>query len=107
CPSDDIKDIQNASQCPDATLTSRTWHIQQNINNNFDVETIRGAGVIGLHPQIHPGQDIFEYQSCSQQTNPFNGKMWGSFQFKINDTNEIIDFTINPFYFNTKNTHWI
>jgi len=67
------------TSCPRGVLTTRQWRIKKDNTNNID--TVNGPGVIGLYPQVYPGQSLFGYQSCVHQKIPNNCWMEGSFQF--------------------------
>lgn len=66
--------IANEGEEPVQLLT-RHWVITDATGH---VEEVRGPGVVGAQPLLHPGQD-FEYSSGCPLTTPF-GTMEGSFQ---------------------------
>lgn len=83
--------ITNKSSEP-AQLMSRHWIIA----DSFDqVEEVRGAGVVGQQPQIHPGQS-FEYESACPLTTS-SGTMKGSYQFQ-SESGEQFEVPIAEFY---------
>lgn len=68
--------IQNSGQIQ-AQLLNRYWLIT---DANGHTEEVRGPGVVGLQPKIHPGQ-IFEYESACPLNTPY-GAMRGHYQFQ-------------------------
>jgi ApaG protein len=66
--------IENKGQEP-IKLVSRHWIIT---DGNDQVEEVRGPGVVGLQPLIHPGQK-FVYTSGAVLTTQF-GTMQGSYE---------------------------
>lgn len=66
--------IQNLGNEP-VKLLSRHWIIT---DDNNQVEEVRGPGVVGLQPMIHPGQK-FVYSSGAVLTTQF-GTMQGSYE---------------------------
>jgi ApaG protein len=71
--------IENRGEEP-VKLLSRRWLIT---DDNNQVEEIRGEGVVGLQPQIQPGQK-FVYTSGAVLTTQF-GTMQGSYQMTTPD----------------------
>ncbi|MDH4284559.1 MAG: Co2+/Mg2+ efflux protein ApaG [Gallionellaceae bacterium] len=61
-------------------LISRHWIIT---DASFDVQEVRGAGVVGEQPTIHPGQQ-FEYTSGAVLATQV-GTMSGSYQMQAED----------------------
>lgn len=93
CPQNESKAFQ---------LTHRKW----SINDNGNIEKVEGPGVIGLFPKVFINQQLFEYQSCSQQNTPSGGSMWGSFLFKrYND--EYFELEIKPYKLDWNQCQWI
>lgn len=73
-------------------LLSRHWIIR----DGFDrVEHVRGPGVVGQHPVLHPEQ-IFTYSSFCPLSTP-SGSMQGSFRF-VDQKGGEFDSTISEFY---------
>ncbi|MDO8907758.1 MAG: Co2+/Mg2+ efflux protein ApaG [Pseudohongiella sp.] len=66
--------IQNLGSEP-VKLLSRHWVIT---DDNNQIEEVRGPGVVGLQPMIHPGQK-FVYTSGAVLTTQF-GTMQGSYE---------------------------
>lgn len=66
--------IQNLGDVP-VKLLSRHWIIT---DDNNQIEEVRGPGVVGLQPMIHPGQK-FVYSSGAVLTTQF-GTMQGSYE---------------------------
>lgn len=83
--------IQNRGSQP-CQLMSRQWLIQ---DGNGQVEEVRGPGVVGLQPQIPPGQQ-FEYESACPLKTPW-GIMRGSYYF-VTETGEAFQTEIPEFY---------
>jgi len=78
-------------------LISRHWVITDAANH---IEEVKGLGVIGRQPTLHPGES-FEYSSnCSLRT-PF-GTMHGTYQMVAGDGNRfdatIAEFTLSGPY---------
>eukprot|EP00479_Gromia_sphaerica_P008974 TRINITY_DN3629_c0_g1_i1.p1 TRINITY_DN3629_c0_g1~~TRINITY_DN3629_c0_g1_i1.p1 ORF type:complete len:270 (+),score=41.98 TRINITY_DN3629_c0_g1_i1:347-1156(+) len=44
-------------------LTTRTWRVY---DEHGPHSPVHGPGVIGEYPEMYPGCDVFEYQSCSR-----------------------------------------
>eukprot|EP00484_Ammonia_sp_Unknown_P028200 CAMPEP_0197025138 /NCGR_PEP_ID=MMETSP1384-20130603/5557_1 /TAXON_ID=29189 /ORGANISM="Ammonia sp." /LENGTH=458 /DNA_ID=CAMNT_0042453631 /DNA_START=21 /DNA_END=1394 /DNA_ORIENTATION=+ len=81
---------QRCKECPDEAapyqLTERKWFIE----DDGELERVQGPGVIGLYPKVFVNQKLFQYESCSQQKVPNNGKMYGFFVFqRESDTFEL------------------
>ena len=75
-----------------AQLISRHWII---CDGNGQIEEVRGAGVVGLQPRIHPGQ-TFKYESaCPLPTS--HGSMRGFYQMQSED-GETFEIEIPEFY---------
>jgi len=72
-------------------LVSRQWIIT---DQDGDVETVRGPGVVGEQPVLAPGQS-FEYTSFCPLTTPI-GSMHGSYQM-VSASGETFDAEIAPF----------
>jgi ApaG protein len=63
-----------------AKLLSRHWYITDATNQ---VQEVRGAGVVGEHPFLRPGES-FEYTSGAAIATPV-GTMRGSYQMEAED----------------------
>ena len=63
-----------------ARLLTRHWIIT---NGNGEQEEVRGAGVVGEHPLLSPGQS-YQYTSGSVLLTPV-GTMGGSYQMRAED----------------------
>ncbi len=74
-----------------AQLISREWIIT---NAEGEVERVKGPGVIGEQPVLHPG-GLFEYTSYCQLKTAV-GSMQGSYQMLMTD-GECFDAIISPF----------
>lgn len=74
-------------------LLSRHWFI---FDSNGEYAEVKGEGVIGLQPVIHPGQ-LHEYDSfCNLKTDI--GMMWGTYLMKRMEDNSIFEVTIPEFH---------
>lgn len=83
--------IKNMGSSP-AQLLSRHWIICDSLGNK---EEVRGPGVIGIQPKIHPGQ-IFEYDSaCPLKAT--TGSMKGKYFF-VTENGESFSVDIPEFY---------
>ena len=72
-------------------LLNRHWLIT---HGDGRVEEVRGAGVIGKQPHIHPGER-HRYSSMCPLTTPV-GSMRGSYQM-LSESGERFNATIDPF----------
>ena len=66
-----------------AELRTRRWVIT---DANGEVRVVEGAGVIGEHPRLEPG-DSFEYRSMCDLSTPW-GTMEGGYTFRADDGHE-------------------
>ena len=82
--------IRNEGQMP-AKLLSRHWLIT---DANGKVQEVRGEGVVGEQPHLHPGQG-FRYSSGTVIETPV-GAMEGRYSMKADDGYEF-DAPIAPF----------
>jgi len=74
-------------------LLSRHWFI---FDSNGEYAEVKGEGVIGLQPVIHPGQ-THEYDSfCNLKTDM--GMMWGTYLMKRMEDNSVFEVTIPEFH---------
>ena len=76
-------------------LTTRHWRIQDERGRQDEVQ---GPGVIGLYPQVGPGCEEFQYESCCPLATP-KGTMRGKFEFQAEGSNEVLDVVVAPFTF--------
>ena len=74
-----------------AQLRSRHWIIT---DGNGSVQEVRGDGVVGAQPVLHPG-DNFEYTSWCVLATP-SGTMRGTYQM-VTDRGQPFDADIAPF----------
>ena len=74
-----------------ARLLTRHWIIT---NGNGGKEEVKGAGVVGEHPNLKPGES-YQYTSASILTTPV-GTMAGSYQMRAEDGADF-DATIPTF----------
>ena len=72
-------------------LVNRRWHITDAAGR---VEEVRGAGVVGEQPVLHPGE-AFEYTSGTPLTTP-SGIMAGSYEMTTEE-GEAFDVAIPAF----------
>lgn len=82
--------IRNEGQIP-AKLLSRHWLIT---DANGKVQEVRGEGVVGEQPHLHPGQG-FRYSSGTVIETPV-GAMEGAYSMKADNGHEF-DAPIAPF----------
>lgn len=82
--------IRNEGQVP-AKLLTRHWVIT---DADGKIHEVRGAGVVGEHPHLRPGEG-FRYTSGTVLDTPV-GSMHGSYQMVADDGNKF-DATIAPF----------
>lgn len=75
-----------------AQLMSRHWIITNALGS---VEEVRGPGVVGLQPNIAPGQ-TFEYESACPMTTS-TGSMKGFYEF-MDQTGSTFNVEIPEFY---------
>lgn len=73
-------------------LTTRHWIITDADNG---VEEVRGPGVVGEYPELHPG-DHYEYMSTCPLRTPW-GTMEGSYEFEREDGTRF-DASIGRFF---------
>jgi len=66
-----------------ARLLTRHWIIT---NGNGGKEEVKGAGVVGEHPNLKPGES-YQYTSASVLVTPV-GTMGGSYQMRAEDGTE-------------------
>ncbi len=71
--------IENHGNMP-VRLRNRYWHIT---DAQGRVQEVRGAGVVGEQPVIHPGE-AFEYTSGTPLTTP-SGIMMGQYEMQADD----------------------
>ena len=83
-------EIKNTGKEP-VQLISRHWIIQ---DANQQTKEVRGAGVVGVQPQLAPGES-FEYTSGCPLPTPF-GSMRGTYQM-VTKTGAEFDAVIAPF----------
>jgi len=82
-----------------ATLTTRCWQIFDDPKSNKPSSKVdHQPGVIGYHPLVYHGMEPFTYRSCSTITST-RGFMQGSFQFRIDGTQEEFDAIVGRFEF--------
>ncbi len=82
--------IHNAGEVP-ARLLNRHWLIT---DSNGKVQEVRGAGVVGEHPYLRPGED-YRYTSGAIIETPV-GSMQGSYEM-VTDDGVHFEAPISPF----------
>ncbi len=82
--------IHNQGNMP-AKLLNRTWLIT---DSNGKVQKVHGAGVVGEHPYLRPGEQ-FRYTSSTVIETPV-GSMRGSYEM-VDDNGIHFDAPIAPF----------
>jgi len=108
--SKDEKMKQRCKECPNESefyqLTERKWFIDDNGN----IENIRGPGVIGLFPKVFVNEELFQYESCSQQSVATEGRMWGQFVFQrgADDVcHDTFELELTPYKLDWNKCQWI
>ena len=84
-------EIENRTPEP-VQLISRFWRIT---DENGITQEVRGPGVIGQQPVIHPGQS-FRYTSAAPLAAP-SGVMMGAYSMQRVDNGEAFDITVPVF----------
>ena len=89
--------LHNAGSVP-ARLLSRHWQIT---DEDGETKEVRGAGVVGEHPYLRPGE-AFRYTSGTQLDTAV-GSMRGSYQMVADDGTRF-DAEIKPFVLSAPRT---
>lgn len=76
-------------------LLARSWTIIDGVGR---IETVEGAGVVGLQPRLEPGQS-FEYESFCPLETP-SGLMKGRYQMLCLESGDNFDAEIPSFFLN-------
>ena len=84
-------ELENQGKEP-VQLISRYWHIT---DADGRVQEVRGDGVVGEQPIIHPGKS-YQYTSGAALSSP-SGIMVGSYQMTVNNGQQMIDVSIPAF----------
>jgi ApaG protein len=79
--------IENINPFP-VKLLRRHWHI---FDSNAAEREVEGEGVVGVQPQINPGEQYQYISGCNLRTEM--GKMYGTYQMQ-NLSNKL-DFEVN------------
>merc|ERR1719295_972605 len=116
CPStycdleSDLEMKGRCKQCPREDnayqLTERKWYIR----DGAEVDKVQGPGVIGLYPKVFVNQQLFQYESCSQQNTPTDGEMWGFFVFHRNredPKSDSFELELKPYQLDWNKCQWI
>ena len=83
--------IENSNTFP-VKLLRRHWHIY---DSNGSMREVEGEGVVGVQPQINPG-DSYQYVSgCNLRTEM--GKMYGTYLMENINNNKTFDVLIPAF----------
>lgn len=82
-----------------AQVVSRHWVI---VDGQGRLEEVRGPGVVGQQPILHPGES-FEYESFCPLSTP-TGTMQGTYQVILDDA-EKVDVEIPQFYLVEPNSY--
>ena len=83
--------IENCNDFP-VKLLRRHWHIIEADGSKREVE---GEGVIGIQPQINPGEQYQYISGCNLQGEM--GKMFGTYSMLNISNNKLFDVTIPAF----------
>ncbi len=73
-------------------LLSRHWHIY---DSNGSVREVEGEGVVGVQPQINPGEQYQYISGCNLRTEI--GKMQGTYLMESISSKKTFTATIPPF----------
>jgi len=86
-----------------ARLTTRCWEVYD--GNKPEPQTVdHQPGVIGLYPEVYYGMNPFHYCSWSA-TSAKTGHMQGSFQFRVEDSDEEFDAIVGKFRFDVNKSN--
>lgn len=83
--------IENDNSFP-VKLLRRHWFIY---DANATVREVEGEGVVGVQPQINPGEHYQYISGCNLKTEM--GKMYGSFQMQNLANNDLFEVAIPAF----------
>lgn len=83
--------IENDNSFP-VKLLRRHWFIY---DANATLREVEGEGVVGVQPQINPGEQYQYISGCNLKTEM--GKMYGTFQMQNLATNDLFEVAIPAF----------
>lgn len=83
--------IENNNVFP-VKLLSRHWHIH---DSNGSLREVVGEGVVGVQPQINPGESYQYISGCNLRSEI--GKMHGTYQMENINNNRSFDVVIPSF----------
>jgi ApaG protein len=83
--------IENNNAYP-VKLLRRHWHIYDSNGSQREVE---GEGVIGVQPQINPGENYQYISGCNLRTEM--GKMYGTYEMENINSKKLFKVTIPAF----------
>jgi len=83
--------IENSNGFP-VKLLRREWHI---FDSNADQREVEGDGVVGIQPQINPGEHYQYISGCNLKTEM--GKMYGTYLMENIHTKKQFKVTIPVF----------
>jgi ApaG protein len=83
--------IENSNSFP-VKLLRRHWHIY---DSNGSLREVEGEGVVGVQPQINPGESYQYISGCNLRTEI--GKMYGTYLMQNINNDKTFDVTIPSF----------
>lgn len=83
--------IENNNSFP-VKLLRRHWHI---FDSNGSLREVEGEGVIGVQPQINPGENYQYISGCNLRTEM--GKMYGTYQMENLNNKKQFEVSIPAF----------
>lgn len=83
--------IENNNNFP-VRLLRRHWHIS---DSNANIREVEGEGVVGVQPQINPGEHYQYVSGCNLRTEI--GKMHGTYLMENISTKKTFTVIIPPF----------
>ena len=83
--------IQNSNSYP-VKLLRRHWYIYDATGS---LREVKGEGVVGVQPQINPGEEYQYISGCNLRTEM--GKMYGTYLMENPNNNKQFDVTIPAF----------
>ncbi|HMO61402.1 MAG TPA: Co2+/Mg2+ efflux protein ApaG [Ferruginibacter sp.] len=83
--------IENNNSFP-VKLLRRHWYI---FDSNGSLREVEGEGVIGVQPQINPGENYQYISGCNLRTEM--GRMYGNYQMENHSTQKLFRVSIPAF----------
>ncbi|MFT3681771.1 MAG: Co2+/Mg2+ efflux protein ApaG [Ferruginibacter sp.] len=83
--------IENNNSYP-VKLLSRHWYI---FDSNGSLREVEGEGVIGVQPQINPGENYQYISGCNLRTEM--GKMYGTYKMENQHNKKLFEVSIPAF----------